>query len=108
MAHAETYTAYFRFEAMTVVVWRLPELWAITGQCAYPYDCQRWRTGCFDCPLLTREGRLRIEPTPTNWDGTRRVWRSKKKLYENSQIHVVVTTKWMQDQVKQSILGNAL
>jgi len=94
--------------AQKPVVWRLPDLWATTGHCAYPYDCQRWRTGCFECPLLTSEGRLKVEPTPTIWDGTRRVWRSKKRLYENSQIHVVVTTKWMQDQVEQSILGNAL
>ncbi|MCJ7734995.1 MAG: glycosyltransferase [Anaerolineales bacterium] len=90
------------------VVWRLPDLWATTGHCAYPYDCQRWKTGCFDCPLLSREGRLRVEPNPTIWDGSRRVWRSKKAIYEDSQIHIIVTTKWMRDQVKQSILGNAL
>ena len=90
------------------VVWRMPDLWATTGHCAYPYDCERWRTGCFDCPLLTSKGRLKVEPNPTIWDGTRRVWRSKKALYEKSQIHIIVTTKWMHDQVKQSILGNAL
>jgi len=94
--------------AQKPVVWRLPDLWATTGHCSYPYDCQRWRTGCFDCPLLTSEGRLKVEPSPTIWDGTRRVWRSKKSLYEKSRIHVVVTTEWMRDQVKQSILGNAL
>ena len=85
----------------------MPDLWAITGHCAYPYDCQRWKTGCFDCPLLFDEGRLIVEPTPTIWDGSRRVWRLKKALYEESQIHVIVTTKWMRDQVKQSILRNA-
>ena len=90
------------------IVWRLPDLWALTGHCAYPYDCERWKTGCYNCPLLTREGRKIVEPKPTVWDGTRRVWQAKKGLYGKSQLHIVVTTKWMQNNVQQSILGDAL
>lgn len=90
------------------VVWRMPDLWAVTGHCAYPYDCQRWITGCYDCPLLTPEGRRIIEPKPTIWDGTSLVWRAKKDLYQKSRLHIIVTTEWMRDQVKQSILGGAL
>jgi len=90
------------------VVWRMPDLWAITGHCAYPYDCQRWITGCHDCPLLTTEGRKVVEPTPTIWDGTRRVWRAKKEIYAKSRLHIIVTTEWMRKQVSQSILGKAL
>ncbi|MCD6424244.1 MAG: glycosyltransferase [Anaerolineales bacterium] len=88
------------------VVWRMPDLWAVTGQCAYPYDCSRWKTGCFDCPLLSEEGRNIVEPTPTNWDGTRRVWRAKKDIYSRSRLHIIVTTEWMREQVSQSILGD--
>ena len=90
------------------VVWRLPDLWALTGHCAYPYDCERWKTGCFDCPLLTRDGRKMVEPKPTIWDGTRRVWQAKKELYRKSQLHIVVTTQWMQNNVQQSILSDVL
>jgi glycosyltransferase involved in cell wall biosynthesis len=90
------------------VVWRMPDLWAVTGHCAYPYDCQRWITGCFDCPLFSPEGRKIIEPNPTIWDGTQRVWKSKRELYLKSRLHIIVTTEWMRNQVKQSILGNAL
>jgi len=90
------------------VVWRLPDMWALTGHCAYPYDCQRWITGCYDCPLLTEEGRKIVEPPPTRWDGTERVWRAKKNLYSRSRLHVVVTTSWMKTNVEKSILGNAM
>lgn len=90
------------------VVWRLPDLWAVTGHCAYPYECQRWKTGCYDCPLLTSEGRKIVEPKPTVFDGTRRVWQAKKDIYQRSSLHIIVTTSWMRDQVKESILGNAL
>ncbi len=90
------------------VVWRMPDLWAVTGHCAYPYDCPRWKTGCYDCPLLTSQGRTIVEPTPTILDGTRRVWRAKKNIYQRSKLHIIVTTNWMRDQVNESILGNAL
>lgn len=90
------------------VVWRMPDLWAVTGHCAYPYDCRRWITGCHNCPLLTKEGRRLVEPEPTILDGTRRIWRAKKNIYQQSKIHIIVTTDWMRDQVRQSILGNSL
>ncbi len=90
------------------VVWRLPDMWALTGHCAYPYDCQRWISGCYDCPLLTDEGRKIVEPGPTKWDGTSRVWRAKKEIYGRSKLHIVITTQWMKENVENSILGNAL
>jgi len=90
------------------VFWRLPDMWALTGHCAYPYDCQRWVTGCHDCPLLTEEGRRIVEPPPTKWDGTRRVWHAKRDIYLKSKLHIIVTTRWMKKNVERGILGNAL
>lgn len=90
------------------VVWRLPDMWALTGHCAYPYDCQRWIRGCHDCPLLTEEGRKIVEPSPPKWDGTRRSWKAKKKIYQEAKLHVVITTRWMESNVKKGILGDAL
>jgi glycosyltransferase involved in cell wall biosynthesis len=90
------------------VVWRMPDLWAVTGHCAYPYDCMRWKTGCYSCPLLTPAGRQIVEPNPTILDGTRRVWYAKRDIYNRSRLHVIVTTEWMRKQVSQSILQNAL
>ena len=90
------------------IVWRMPDLWALTGHCAYPYDCERWITGCYNCPLFSTDGRKIIEPKATIWDGTKRVWRAKKDIYQKSQLHIIVTTEWMRDQVNQSILGDAL
>ncbi len=35
------------------VVWTLHDLWAVTGSCAYPMDCARFRSGCdASCPQL--------------------------------------------------------
>jgi len=91
------------------VVWRLPDLWALTGYCAYPYDCLKWKDGCHNCPLLKGEGRLLVEPKPPpRCDGTRRVWRMKREIYQKSKLHIVVTTDWMRKQVNQGILNDAL
>ena len=90
------------------VVWRLPDMWALTGHCAYPYDCDRWKSGCYQCPLLRKDGRKRVEPKPTVLDGTRRVWKAKRKIYNHSQLHIVVNSTWMKKQVEESILGEAL
>lgn len=97
-----------RMSGRKPLVWRLPDMWALTGHCAYPYQCPRWVTGCFDCPLLSERGREWVEPTPPRWDGTRGSWRAKHKIYQGSEIHVVVTTQWMKDNVEKSILNNAL
>lgn len=90
------------------VVWRLPDMWALTGHCAYPYDCDRWKSGCYQCPLLRKKGRERVEPKPTVLDGTRRVWKAKRDIYNQSQLHIVVNSTWMRKQVEESILGDSL
>jgi len=91
------------------VVWRLPDLWALTGYCAYPYDCQKWKDGCHDCPLLKGEGRLLVEPKPpSRWDGTKRVWLAKQKTYLESKLHIVVNSEWMRKKVNQGILKESL
>jgi len=91
------------------VVWRLPDLWALTGCCAYPYDCTNWKLGCHDCPLIKGEGRLLVEPKPPpRWDGTRRVWKVKQKIYLESKLHIVVNSNWVRKQVYQGILKESL
>lgn len=91
------------------VVWRLPDMWALTGYCAYPYDCKKWKEGCHDCPLLKGEGRLLVEPKPSSrWDVTRHVWRVKQKIYRESKLHIVVNSDWMRKKVNQGILKDSL
>ncbi len=75
-------------------------MWLLTGHCAHPFDCERWRTGCGECPYLDtyvairadrsaenarikrealRGGRLRLA-TPSRWlDGPRRASGSPRR-----------------------------
>ena len=49
------------------VVWRLSDMWPMTGHCAYSFDCERWRTGCGICPILSDRPELYRDTTATLW-----------------------------------------
>jgi len=90
------------------IFWTLHDMWPLTGHCAYAYECTRWQTGCFHCPLLRGSGRRLVEPRPTLIDRTSQQWKRKQELHQNSRLHIVTPSDWMASQVKQSILRNAL
>ena len=104
---------YFNYRALTVlarhkpVVWTLHDMWALTGHCAYSYGCERWRTGCYSCPLLREPGRQIVEPAPVLVDHSRAVWESKRDVYSMTPLHVITPSKWLHNLVQESILSTA-
>jgi glycosyltransferase involved in cell wall biosynthesis len=78
-------------------VWTLHDPWAITGHCIHPFDCGRWQTGCGDCPRLDTEFVLKQDSTALNWE-------LKRIYYHSSDLDIVVASKWMLDNAKQSPL----
>ena len=89
-------------------IWTLHDMWALTGHCAYAYGCERWQSRCSDCPLLRGDGRRLVEPRPTLFDRTSHQWQKKRDLYQRSKLHIVTPSVWLADQVRNSILGDAL
>jgi glycosyltransferase involved in cell wall biosynthesis len=81
------------------VVWTLHDMHSITGHCAHSFDCERWRTGCGECPDL--KSYPSIEKDSTDF-----IWGTKKKLYTKSVIDVVAVSNWLANKVKDSILSN--
>jgi glycosyltransferase involved in cell wall biosynthesis len=79
------------------VVWRLSDMWALTGHVAYSYDCERWRLGCGSCPYLHEYPRLRR-------DRTRALFRWKDAVYARSRITVVAPSTWLERLAKESPL----
>lgn len=102
---------YFNYHALPqlcqrkAVVWTLHDMWGMTGHCAYAYDCQRWKSGCFDCPLLKGPAEKLVEPPPTRLDCTRQVWHAKRRLYQRCRLHIVTPSQWLCDLAKESILA---
>jgi glycosyltransferase involved in cell wall biosynthesis len=79
------------------VVWRLPDMWAFTGHCTYSYECDRWQTGCGQCPHLDSYPALRRDTTAL-------LWREKQRIYHQSRLTIVVTNRWMESLLQKSPL----
>lgn len=96
------YFNYFALPRLTMekpTIWSLHDFWAITGHCTYFSDCQRWKTGCGHCPYPKTYMAVRRDATASEW-------RMKKSIYKKSRLHLVVSSKWVQNQIKDSILGD--
>ncbi len=79
------------------VVLTLHDAWLLSGHCAHSFDCDRWQTGCGQCPDLS------IHP-PIRRDATARNWRRKRDIYAASRLHVATPCRWLMDKVQRSIL----
>lgn len=79
------------------VVWRLSDLWPLTGHCAYPGTCTRWQTGCGACPSLSAYPA--IGP-----DTTALLFQVKRWLYRRSDITVVAPSRWTERLARESPL----
>jgi glycosyltransferase involved in cell wall biosynthesis len=77
------------------VLWTLHDPWITTGHCVHSLTCDRWRTGCGDCPDLSL-------PLPIREDQTARNWRLKWKSLQRSAIHLIVASRWMEQRVAES------
>jgi len=79
------------------VVWRLSDMWPLTGHCSYSHDCERWKSGCGACPYLSEYPSLKRDTTAL-------LWRVKKRVYTQSNLIIVSTNAWMEKLVQESPL----
>ena len=77
------------------VVLTLHDPWFLTGRCVHFYDCDKWKTGCNNCKHLDNL-------FPFTKDNCNNMWNIKKEVFQNSNIDIVVSSKWMYDNVKSS------
>lgn len=70
-----------------------------TGKCGYAYDCERWKTGCGNCP------QVKEYPVSFFFDFTAHMYRRKQTVWKKLN-KVVITTpsQWLADRVAQSFL----
>lgn len=83
------------------VVWTLHDCWAFTGQCPHftMVKCDKWKTGCHDCPQYRQYPASYVDRTKT-------MWKLKKKWFTGVQNMTIVTpSQWLADLVKESFLA---
>lgn len=82
------------------VVLTLHDAWLLSGHCAHSFNCERWKTGCGQCPDLTIYPAIRRDATAYNWQ-------RKRDIYAKSRLYVATPSEWLMQKVKQSILAPA-
>jgi len=80
------------------VVLTLHDAWLLAGHCAHSFDCERWKTGCGECPALSLY-------SPIRRDGSAENWRRKRDIYAAGRLHVATPCHWLRDRVEQSMLA---
>lgn len=67
----------------------------LSGHCVHHFDCDKWKTHCKDCPYLDKLFPLESDYSALNFE-------IKKRAFLNSNLTVIVASKWMERKVKQS------
>jgi glycosyltransferase involved in cell wall biosynthesis len=83
------------------IVWRLSDMWPLTGHCAFSYSCERWRTGCGRCPQLGEYPALSV-------DTTKVLWHMKGAAYRHSDLTIVAPSRWIAALARESPLMRSL
>jgi len=76
-------------------VWTLHDSWPFTGGCHVPGECCRYTDECGACPLLGSSGKN---------DLSRRIWRRKKKYYDQADLTIVTPSRWLAECAARSSL----
>lgn len=75
--------------------------WMLTGHCAHPFGCDRWRRGCGQCPALETYPAVAADATDFNW-------RRKREIYSRASVYIATPSHWLMDMVEQSMLRPAI
>lgn len=84
------------------VVWTFHDVWPMTGHCCYfnRYNCEKWKTGCFSCPLT------KYYPSSWGYDNSTMNYELKKRLFQNlPNLTITPVSNWLGAVVKESFLS---
>lgn len=77
------------------LVWTLHDMWCMTGICHHAYGCDGYERECGHCRFMR---------FPYGNDLSHRVWKRKKRIYDNADIHFVAVSGWLADCCRRSAL----
>ncbi len=87
-------------EAAAVLL-TLHDAWLLSGHCAHSFECERWKTGCGNCPDLSIYPAINADSTAFNWE-------RKRDLLARCKLFVATPSRWLMDKVRESILAPAM
>ena len=83
------------------IIWTLHDCWAFTGHTPYcdSVNCERWITGCYECPLT--------KAYPASFvDRSKHNWKKKKEVFSGVRDLTVITpSEWLAGLIRKSFLA---
>lgn len=96
---------YFDIRALPALSAQVPtiltmhDMWLLTGHCAQPFECARWREGCGDCPDLGRYVPIRRDASAENRE-------IKRRALLASRVGLAAPSRWLLSMAEDSgLLG---
>lgn len=93
--------ALVKLSEQVPVMLTLHDAWLLSGNCAHSFTCERWKTGCGNCPDITIYPGLKVDTTHLNWI-------RKKEIFTQSKLYIATPCQWLMDKVNASILAPAM
>lgn len=78
------------------IVWTMHDMWCLTGICHHAYECTNYMSQCGNCQYLHHGTSAK--------DLSRKTWKRKRKLYDNTDIHFVAVSNWLAEKCRESSL----
>ena len=76
------------------IIWRLSDMWPLTGGCHYSYGCNKYEKNCGECTQLNSN---------TLFDLSSYTLKKKKLLWKNNKsLTLVAPSKWLYNCIKNS------
>ena len=69
--------------------------WFMTGRCAYPINCNKWKNGCKNCQFLDNL-------FPLKYDNCSSLWKQKGKIFNELDADIIISTPFMSKMMKDS------
>jgi glycosyltransferase involved in cell wall biosynthesis len=79
----------------------LHDAWLLSGHCAHSFACEKWKTGCGNCPDLTIYPAIQKDATAENWI-------QKQEIFSNCHLYVSTPCQWLMDKVNASLMKTAI
>jgi glycosyltransferase involved in cell wall biosynthesis len=92
------YLALPRLTRERPAVITLHDMWAFTGHCVYSFDCERWLTGCGQCPYPEIYQAIKR-------DGSAISHRLKRHAFHAANVEFIGVSAWITDLAQQSLLA---
>jgi glycosyltransferase involved in cell wall biosynthesis len=94
--------SYLALPALTAekpAVFTFHDMWPFTGHCHASLECERWRTGCGNCPHPEVAPAIRRDATALEW-------KLKRRAYASSRFTIVTPSMWLADLARRSMVAD--